>query len=58
MRSRLRNFIYAEIETSTRILGILHHIHPKREKVEKEEWQKFIARERKVVEGLMEVFAN
>ena len=26
--------------------------------VEKEEWQKFIARERKVVEGLMEVFAN
>ena len=48
----------AETETNTRILGILHHIHPKREKVEKEEWQKFIARERKVVEGLMEVFAN
>ena len=30
----------------------------KKGKVEKEEWQKFIARERKVVEGLMEVFAN
>ena len=30
----------------------------KKGKIEKEEWQKFIARERKVIEGLMEVFAN
>ena len=30
----------------------------KKGKVEKEEWQKFIAREHKVIEGLMEIFAN